>query len=139
MIPCSVKDLDDNENKCLKNGYHLIETIDKRMNDFQISKCLEDIFNYIDELNKFMDSSQPWNTFKKNQKKAGIDLSVLIECFRIIGIILQPFIPNAAKNILDTLNISDSERKFKNLSIKFAIDKNHTIKNPEQLFPRYEK
>ena len=47
------------------------------------------------------------NSFKIDPKKAGKDLSILIECFRIIGIILQPFIPNASKKILDILNINN--------------------------------
>ena len=64
---------------------------------------------------------------------------MLIECFRVIGIILQPFIPIAAKNILDILNIKNSERKFDNLSLEFSVKKNHTINDPKQLFPRYEK
>ena len=139
IIPHSVKDDTSNINRCLKNGYDLIKIIDKKMSDFNISKCLEDIFLFIDELNKFMDSSQPWNTFKENPQKAGRDLSMLIECFRIIGIILQPFIPIAAKNILDILNIKNSERKFDNLSLEFSVKKNHTINDPKQLFPRYEK
>ena len=139
IIPYSVKDDTSNINRCLKNGYDLIKIIDKKMSDFNISKCLEDIFLFIDELNKFMDSSQPWNTFKENPQKAGRDLSMLIECFRIIGIILQPFIPIAAKNILDILNIKNSERKFDNLSLEFSVKKNHTINDPKQLFPRYEK
>ena len=50
------------------------------------------------------------------------------------GIILQPFIPKAAKEILDMLNIESSQRYFSNLSNEFSINKNHIINNPEQLF-----
>ena len=62
----------------------MIVPVKKKMKEFQISKCLEDIFFYIDELNKYMDESQPWNSFKIDPKKAGKDLSILIECFRVI-------------------------------------------------------
>ena len=48
-----------------------------------------------------MDENQPWNSFKIDPKKAGKDLSILIECFRVIGIVLQPFIPNTAENLTD--------------------------------------
>ena len=109
------------------------------MYKFEISKSLEEIFAYIDELNKFVDASEPWKSFKIDSKKAGRDLSILIECFRIIGIILQPYIPDAAKKILDILNVKNSDRYFKNLSLKFSLQKNHSLNNPDQLFPRYEK
>ncbi len=137
-IPISLKE-EVKENKHITKGYELKKSIDIKMNEFQVSKCLEDIFLYIDELNKFMDDSEPWSTFKTKPEKAGKDLTILVECFRIIGIILQPFIPKAAKEILDMLNIESSQRYFSNLSNEFSIDKNHIINNPEQLFPRYEK
>ena len=109
------------------------------MNNFEISKCLEDVFLYIDELNKFVDECEPWKSFKLDPEKAGKDLSILIECFRIIGIILQPFIPNASRKILDTLNIKESSRTFDNLTREHALKKNYELNNPQPLFPRYEK
>ncbi len=122
-----------------RKGYKLIFTVKEKMYKFEISKSLEEIFAYIDELNKFVDASEPWKSFKIDSKKAGRDLSILIECFRIIGIILQPYIPDAAKKILDILNVKNSDRYFKNLSLKFSLQKNHSLNNPDQLFPRYEK
>ena len=125
--------------KQLDKGYDLVNLIKLKIEDFQINKCLEEIFLYIDELNKFMDDSQPWNSFKTNPDKAGQDLSILVECFRIIGILLQPFIPKASNDILDILNINNSSRKFKNLTKDFSLEKNHSINKPHPLFPRYEK
>ena len=117
----------------------MIVPVKKKMKEFQISKCLEDIFFYIDELNKYMDESQPWNSFKIDPKKAGKDLSILIECFRIIGIVLQPFIPNASKKILDILNINNESRGFNNLNSKNILMSNHVLNKPSPIFPRYEK
>ena len=85
------------------------------MQNFEISKSLEEIFFYIDNLNKFMDESEPWNTFKKDPKKAGDDLTVLIEAFRLIGIILQPFIPIASAKILDIKTLKNKRDCFLNL------------------------
>ena len=137
-IPYSL--IDEHEtNKQLKQGYLLINNIKIKMNNFEISKCLEDIFLYIDELNKFMDECEPWKSFKLDPEKAGKDLSILIECFRIIGIILQPFIPNASRKILDTLNIKESSRTFDNLTREQALKKSYELNNPQPLFPRYEK
>ena len=125
--------------KLQKDGYELIDIVREKMESFEISKSLEDIFLYIDELNKFVDDSQPWKSFKIDPKKAGRDLSLMIECFRIVGIILQAFIPDSAKRILDLLKISESERNFINLSLKYSVPKNHQLCEPNQLFPRYEK
>ncbi len=137
-VPFSILE-DSDKNNIINKGYNLILIIKEKMIDFQISKCLEEIFLYVDELNKFMDESQPWNSFKNNPKKAGRDLSILIECFRIVGIILQPFIPIASKKILDMLNIKENLRNFDNLSFEYAIISDHILNEPKALFPRYEK
>ena len=123
----------------IKMGYDLSQTVDKTIENYQINKGLEEIFKYVDELNKFMDTSQPWNSFKESPSIAGRDLSILVECFRILGIILQPFIPIAAKNILDTLNVDVSARKFEFLTTNNIITKNHKLNDPKPIFPRYER
>ena len=123
----------------INNGYKLIGSIEEKMNEFQINKCIEEIFTYVDQLNKFMDEREPWKNFKTNPDQAGESLLILIECFRILGIILQPLIPDASKKLLDMLNISENLRTFKNLSFDYSITGNPKINDPTPLFPRYEK
>ena len=45
-------------------------------------------------------------------------LTELIGGFRVIGIILQPFLPIASKLLLDTLNIDNKLRTFEYLDSK---------------------
>ena len=137
-VPFSLKDEFENYTQLAK-GYQLIEILRKKITNFEINRCLEEIFFYIDYLNKFMDKSEPWNSFKIDQNKAGKDLSVLIECFRIVGIVLQPFLPNAANKILNMLNIDISLRMFKNLTNEYAVVSQHILNTPQPIFPRYEK
>ncbi len=123
----------------ITNGYKLISRIEEKMNEFQVNKCIEEIFTYVDQLNKFMDDREPWKIFKTNPDKAAESLLILIECFRILGIILQPFIPDASKKLLDLLNINENSRTFENLSFDYSITDNPKINEPTPLFPRYEK
>ena len=60
---------------------------------------------------------------QNNREKTAIDLSTLIESFRVVGILLQPFIPDASNNILNILNIEKKKRESLNfliLSIKLT-------------------
>ena len=123
----------------IKDGYELLPLIDRKIENFEISKCLEEIFVYIDKLNKFVDTNEPWKVFKVEKEKAGNGLSILVETFRIVGILLQPFIPNFSTNLLDLLNIDKNERELKFLNIENLLKKDHIFKKPEALFPRYEK
>ena len=123
----------------IKDGYDLLPLIDRKIENFEISKCLEEIFVYIDKLNKFVDTNEPWKVFKVEKEKAGNGLSILVETFRIVGILLQPFIPIFSTKLLDLLNVDKNEREFKFLNIENLLKKDHIFNKPEALFPRYEK
>ena len=75
----------------------------------------------------------------KNDKEiTGKIITELIEGFRVIGIILQPFLPIASKLLLDTLNIDNKLRTFEYLNSKNFLKKGHKLNEPKALFPRFE-
>ena len=127
-----------NKDDLLFEVYNMYEKIKPDMDNYQISKAIEKIFTLLNKLNKFMDKSEPWNSFKTNQELAARDLSILIESFRVIGIILKPYIPDASEKILGFLNVKDENRDFKFIDFKYKLKKGHCINDPEPLFPRYE-
>ena len=85
-----------------------------------------------------MDESEPWNMIKNDKESTGKVLTELIESFRVIGIILQPFLPIASKLLLDTLNIDNKLRTFEYLNSKNFLKKGHKLNEPKALFPRFE-
>ena len=97
------------ENDLLFDTYNLLPKIRLSMQNFQINRAIEEIFIQVSNLNKFMDKSEPWNSIKINPDKTANDLSILIESFRVIAILLQPFLPDASNEILNILNIKKSE------------------------------
>ena len=88
------------------------------INNLELSKGIDEIFVFISKLNKFMDESEPWNLIKDDRESTARVLTELIESFRVIGILLQPFLPIASKLLLDTLNIDNKLRTFKYLNSK---------------------
>ena len=67
---------------------------------------------YIDKLNKFVDTNEPWKVFKVDKERAGDGLSILVETFRIVefcNLSFQFFF----KNLLELLNVDKNEREFK--------------------------
>ncbi len=131
-------DLSDQNSFPLKDLYKLKNSVGMYMNNFEISKAIDEIIRITTSLNKFMDESKPWDSIKTNTKKAAKDLTILIEGFRVLGIILQPFLPLSSKVLLDIINIDVNFRNFKFLEKKYKIGKDHLINEPKQLFPRYE-
>ncbi len=132
--------LDKNVLECypLNDAYDLFEKVEKLVNNLELNKAIEEIFMFISGLNKYMDDSEPWNSIKKDKESTGKILTQLIEGFRIIGIILQPFLPISSKLLLDTLNIDNKLRTFENLNSNNIINKGHKLNEPKALFPRFE-
>ena len=137
-IPLKISELKNVE--ILSDTYKLVTLVKPKIENFEYNKALESIFNQIDQLNQFIDNEKPWESIKKNDlSKASETLSTLIECFRVIAVILIPFIPDSAKKILDTLNVDYTNMNFERLNIEFCLKKGEKINKIEKLFPRYDE
>ena len=134
-------DLNDNllNSEILTYGYKLKDVLNEKFKTLELNKILDKIWYFINKLNKFIDVKEPWSTVKNDKEETAKNLAMIIEGIRILGIVLQPFIPLSAKKILDLLNIKENERNMKNLDKNFTLKKNSIIDNPESLFPRYNE
>ena len=104
----------------------------------RLVKPLKKFLPYLINLINLWINQNPGILSKQIKKLAARDLSILIESFRVIGIILKPYIPDASEKILDFLNVKDENRDFKFIDFKYKLKKGHCINDPEPLFPRYE-
>ena len=132
-------DLDKNifNSTILISGYNLLKQYEENITNFELNKGLEKVWFFINLLNQYIDKMEPWSTIKNDKLKTAETLSILIESIRLLGIILQPFIPEAAKKILDILNIDNNSRSFKFYDMKYAMKKNHPLNDAQPLFPRF--
>mgnify|MGYP001384237699 FL=1 len=100
----------------------------------KLDDCLKVIWTKISNSNKYIDEQAPWNLKTTDQKRMNVILYCLIESIRQIGILLQPFVPDTASKILDSLSVDNKERSF--ASLKDKIKTGVFLKKPNQLFPR---
>ncbi|MAI84981.1 MAG: methionine--tRNA ligase [Rickettsiales bacterium] len=135
-FPCNIESNNKEFLDILNNGYQLSNSLKVNIKNFEIHKALEKIWKFINKLNKFIDDMEPWNKIKNQKEQTAKVMAILIESIRIIGIVLQPFLPNSSQKILDILNVNPKERTFKYLNKKNSLVKNSKINDPEQLFPR---
>lgn len=104
---------------------------------YEFHKVLESIFHFIDDINAYIDTNAPWELRKTNQEMMEKVLYVVLEAVRYAAILLLPFIPDSANNILDQLKVPTEQRIFEFLNIKFAL-KGQSIEAPVAVFPRIE-
>lgn len=107
-------------------AYEIFQKYKENIYQFKFQEALENIQEIGRKANEYIDLKAPWKlakTNKTNNKGNKEDLAEtnstlnsilfnLAESIRVIGIMLQPFVPQAAAKILDALNIPSEARSF---------------------------
>ncbi len=89
-----------------ENSYNCMEA-------YHIADALEVIFALFRRANKYIDETAPWVLAKDEQqrKRLGTVLYNLLETIRIGAVLLTPFLPATAENILNQLNTDAKDYK----------------------------
>ena len=116
------KELSDKLNMILINEY---------MESFQLDKGLNEIFNFVEECNEYVQKKQPWTLEGKERNKV---LYTLADSIRVLSILLSPFIPSAC----DQINSQYGFPKPTIKNVKFGLTKSGKIKKGEILFKKID-
>lgn len=122
----------------IENLKKLKKDADAKIDELQISKLLETIFDTLRASNKYIDDTTPWTLAKDDQKRDRLEtvLYNLLESIRITAILLKPFMPTSAEKVLK--NICTTKNEFKDLFYLENLQYKVT-NNPEPLFERIQK
>ena len=89
-------------------------TYEQKMDKFQFSGALNEVFRLLDRANKYIDETTPWILAKTEESKPRL-LTVmknLCECIRISAILLIPFMPETSEKIFNLLNVPAAARTW---------------------------
>ncbi|KAL4979730.1 tRNA synthetases class I (M)-domain-containing protein [Aspergillus desertorum] len=92
--------------------------------------ALEEIVELILLTNKYFHNSEPWQNPAEKQRV----IFNAAESMRIMGILLQPFMPNKAKQLLDMLKVDPSRRNLSDAGYAQDVTYGENIKK-KILFP----
>ena len=110
----------------------------QKMKSFAFYQALAAIWEFINVLNKYIDTSAPWSLAKTGNKESlNSVLYTLIEGLRLIAFFLKPIMPDASQKMLDLLNFKQElpwEEAIKWGQIKPGVK----LQKPIALFPRRE-
>ncbi|KAI0796367.1 tRNA synthetases class I (M)-domain-containing protein [Irpex lacteus] len=88
--------------------------VQKRMQGLLVADALEDIMSTLQKGNQLLTETQPWAASTPTKTTVEVRAAVL-EALRVSGILLQPFIPSKAEQLLNALGVDPEQR-----SIAFA-------------------
>ncbi|MCC2647117.1 MAG: metG [Rickettsiaceae bacterium] len=109
------------------------------MDDQNYNAVLDEIIKLATNANIYIDHEAPWSLRKTDIEKMNEVLYTLLETIRYIGIFLQPFMPDSASRILDSLGVNKSRRSFDHLTQEFALKPGASLPAPEPIFPRFQE
>jgi methionyl-tRNA synthetase len=79
--------------------------VELAMRDFAFQKALGAIWTFIGSVNRYVDTSAPWALAKDPAKRPRLErvLCTLADSLGFLGIVLDPFLPDAARKIREAL------------------------------------
>jgi len=77
-----------------------LKKIESHMEKYQLHFALAEIMAFVKECNRYANDKAPWKLVGKEQE---IVLYSLADSLRIIGILIEPFLPNTSKKILESI------------------------------------
>ena len=101
------KDLIATAEETIKNYY-------AKMDSYHNADACETVMNLAKRCNKYIDETTPWALAKDEVNKPRLEavLHNLLECIRLLGIMLSPIIPDSCNSIKTQLNCNNTELKF---------------------------
>lgn len=115
-------DFHSDDNDLLNATYGALDKIKSLMNEYKINDAIGVILDLGHRANKYIEKHTPWNLKKDNPSRMEIVIYTLLESIRVMGILLQPFVPDSAKKILSIIYSEPNNIKFS------EIDKRDSFK-----------
>ncbi|HSJ39378.1 MAG TPA: methionine--tRNA ligase [Planococcus sp. (in: firmicutes)] len=118
-----------------------VEAYEKHMEKMQFSMVLSEVWVLISRTNKYIDETQPWVLAKDEARKDELAavMAHLAESLRMTAVMLQPFLPNAPKQIMEQLGLSEDYLSWESLDSFGKIPANtKVVGKGTPIFPRLE-
>ena len=83
----------------------VVEQVEELFDSAEISKALDEIWELVRRLNRFVEETKPWELAKEDAESDRLDsvLYSLAEGLRVVTLLLHPFMPDTTARLLDRL------------------------------------
>ncbi len=98
------------------------------------------IIDLANSANLFLNDREPWKLIKDISKNTIVanDIYSVLECCRIIGILLNPLVPDLSQRILNQLSINTSTISFDNSLNWGLLNPEISLQNPKPVMDKIE-
>lgn len=124
---------EDCDKDLIKTAKETIEKYYELMDSYHNADACDAVMSLAKRCNKYIDETAPWALAKDESRRAELSkvLYNLLECIRLIGIMLSPVIPDSAKSIEAQLCCEDK-------TLTFGAVTEYSVGTPTPLFARLD-
>jgi methionyl-tRNA synthetase len=137
---CSAKvpepgSLGDADERLLGEARGLLGRLRLLMEEQGFHLALEAIWRVVAEANRYVDEQAPWALRRTDPARMATVLYALAETLRHLAILVQPFVPDAAADLLDQLAVPTGSRRF--VDLEQPLPAGRDLPAPHGIFPRF--
>ena len=129
------------DHKLIEQAQGLWMNVEKSMNALQFSNALTEIWKLIGECNRYIDLTTPWVLAKNeaDRPRLGTVLYVLLECARIVAVLIAPTMPRTPERIFEQIGVTDEALKtWESIKVFGGVVPGSKVHKGEALFPRID-
>ncbi len=129
------------DHKLIEQAQGLWVNVEKSMNALQFSNALTEIWKLIGECNRYIDLTTPWVLAKNeaDRPRLGTVLYVLLECARIVAVLIAPTMPRTPERIFAQIGVTDEALKtWASVKVFGGVVPGSKVHKGEALFPRID-
>ncbi len=115
--------------------------VEREMDALNFSQALTGIWHLVGSCNRYIDQTTPWILAKNEEDhpRLGTVLYVLLECARIVAIMISPVMPRTPERIFAQIGVTDELLKSWDSTRTFGrLPAGGTVHKGEALFPRID-
>lgn len=103
--------------------------------DYAISKAMDCIWRVVADANRYFAGQEPWALKKTDPVRMETVLWTTADVLRMVGILIQPYVPQSAGKLLDLLAVPETARSFS--AIGQRLESGTALPAPAPVFPRF--
>ena len=129
------------DHKLIEQAQGLWMNVEKSMNALQFSNALTEIWKLIGECNRYIDLTTPWVLAKNeaDRPRLGTVLYVLLECARIVAVLIAPTMPRTPERIFAQIGVTNEALKtWESIKVFGGVVPGSKVHKGEALFPRID-
>jgi methionyl-tRNA synthetase len=130
------ENLEMQDRELLDKAYSTSDKMRYHIDNLAIHSAFEEVIKISSLANEYVNIMAPWNLKNIDTKRMNQVLYVLLECIRVIGVLLQPLIPASAEKILNGLSIK--QPSFKTINFENAMVVGTLLPKPKIIFPKIQ-